>query len=292
MITTVKNQEDGAYLLDGVKQVPNDSRNSDYILIQNWILGKTEAWLALEDTFNAETAAHDNWLNIQSYDADLAQYEIDLAAYTDWVFSEENPVRPAEPEIITKPEGYHTQTEVDDSVIKHSEWQSGWTEWQADTDPLKPETYWVPESVILLIPGDIPEPTITALIAPVPNTPDPQFSLEELKTNKKNELKLACNVDIETGFDSDALGVTYTYESTLKDQLNIAGAFISGSTLDFTVIDGANNKLRVSHTTAQMTQVFNDGVSVMQTKKNALYILLGNVDSAADEAAVAAVVWT
>ena len=60
---------------------------------------------------------------------------------------------------------------------------------------------------------------------------------------------------------------------------------------DFTVIDGANNKLRVSHNTTQMNQVFSDGVAIMQTKKNTLYVLLGNVDSAADEAAVAAIVW-
>jgi len=37
--------------------------------------------------------------------------------------------------------------------------------------------------------------------------------------------------------------------------------------------------------------VFTDGVAVMQTKKSSLYVLLGDVDSAVDEAAVNAIVW-
>jgi len=121
--------------------------------------------------------------------------------------------------------------------------------------------------------------------------PDSQYTLAELRTNKKLELKSACSADLESGFVSDALGTDYTYESTLKDQTNISGAAQAGITVDFTVIDGADNKLRVSHNTTQMNQVFSDGVAIMQTKKNTLYVLLGNVDSAADEAAVAAIVW-
>lgn len=121
--------------------------------------------------------------------------------------------------------------------------------------------------------------------------PDAQFTLAETKTNKKSELKEDCNVDIEGGFTSSATGVNYTYESTQKDQTNIAGAAQAGTTLDFTVIDTNGDKLRVSHAAAQMQQVFTDGVAIMQTKKSALYALYTDVDNAVDEAAVAAIVW-
>jgi len=121
--------------------------------------------------------------------------------------------------------------------------------------------------------------------------PDSQYTLAETKTNKKNELRGDCRADIEGGFTSSATGTLYTYESTQKDQMNISGAAQANTTLDFTVIDGSDNKIRVSHTGVQMNQVFTDGVAVMQTKKSSLYVLLGDVDSAADEAAVNAIVW-
>jgi len=126
---------------------------------------------------------------------------------------------------------------------------------------------------------------------PGAQVPDSQFTLTEVKDNKKVELRGDCRNDIESGFTSNATGTSYTYESTQKDQTNIAGAAQANITLDFTVIDGSSNKIRVSHTGVQMNQVFTDGVGVMQTKKSTLYTLLGDVDSAVDEAAVAAINW-
>jgi hypothetical protein len=122
--------------------------------------------------------------------------------------------------------------------------------------------------------------------------PDSQYTLSELKVNKKSELKQACREDIEGGFSSTGTGTLYTYESSQKDQVNISGAAQSNVTLDFTVIDGSNNKIRVSHTATQMNQVFVDGVTEMQTKKSNLYTLLAQVDSAVDEAAVNLVVYS
>lgn len=120
---------------------------------------------------------------------------------------------------------------------------------------------------------------------------DSQFTLAELKVAKISELKASCSLDLESGFTSNALGTNYDYESSLKDQLNISGAAQAGVTLDFTVIDGVGNKLRVSHNATQMQQVFTDGLVIMQQKKNALYILLSSVNSAADESALNAIVY-
>jgi hypothetical protein len=283
-ITTVKHLENG-YLVDGIMSVPLSSKNSAYIAVENWIIGKTEDWLQLESIFNAETSIHDNWLKIQSYDADLAQYAIDIAAY-------EADTSLDIPEGIAKPKGYYTQEEVDASVLAHTEWQTGKDAWDISTDEFKGDTYYIIETIILQIPGDMVEPTITPLPVLVPNTVDSQFSLDEIKENKKTELKISCNTDIESNFTSNATGIDYDYESTLKDQINISGAAQANTTVDFTVIDGTGNKLRVSHNATQMQQVFTDGVVVMQTKKNALYILLGNVDSAVDETAINAIVWS
>ena len=121
---------------------------------------------------------------------------------------------------------------------------------------------------------------------------DSQFTLDELKDNKRAELKAACAADIESGFTSNAMGMDYDYESSVKDQLNIVGAAQAGTTLDFTVIDGVGNKLRVSHSAAQMQQVFTDGVTEKQNKKNNLYSFLSSVNSAANEAAVAAITYS
>jgi len=126
---------------------------------------------------------------------------------------------------------------------------------------------------------------------PGAQTPDAQYTLEETKTNKKNELRSDCRSDIEGGFTSNATGTLYTYESTQKDQMNISGAAQANTTLDFTVIDGSDNHIRVSHTGVQMNQVFGDAVAIMQTKKSTLYSLYTDVDNAIDEAAVNAINW-
>jgi len=290
-ITTVKIQTSG-YLVDGIKSVPEAPGNVEYIAVKDWELGKTHDWLILEETFNFETATHDNWLKIQSYEADMAQYAIDLTAYETWTFSESTPVQPDMPEAPTKPKGYYTVEEAGDSVVAHNEWQVGYDAWVADTDPMKPDSYWVTEPEIYLVPGAIVEPTITPLPTLVPNIAEPQYTLDEIKDNKKVELKRDCNLDIESNFESSAMGTTYDYESTLKDQINISGAAQSGITVDFSVIDSNGDKIRVSHNTTQMNQVFIDGVAVMQTKKDSLYVLLAQVDVAVDEAAVNAIVWS
>lgn len=289
-ITTVKLQENG-YLLDGIMSVPNDPKNTAFIAIENWKLGKTHDWLELEKIFNEETAAHLNWTKIQSYEADIVQYNADIDAYNLWEWTIDDQIQPDLPEGVPKPKGYYIQEEVDQSAVDHVIWQAGYDAWVADTDPLKPSAYWVKETEIKLRPINLVEPTITPLATLVPNTPEPQFTLDEIKENRKEVLKTDCKADIESGFVSNALGMDYTYESTLKDQLNILGATTANTTVSFTVIDGIGNKLRVSHSASQMNQVYTDGVAIMQTKKDALYILLTQIDSAIDESAVNAIEW-
>jgi hypothetical protein len=115
---------------------------------------------------------------------------------------------------------------------------------------------------------------------PGTQTPDPQYTLDEAKVLKIIELKKACGVDISSGFKSSATGTEYTYESTIKDQLNIAGAAQTGVDLDFTVIDSSGKKIRVPHTASEIHTVFIEGVTIIQTKKQNLYSLLDQVDAA------------
>lgn len=176
MINTVKIQNDG-YLVDGNKSVPNNPNNTDYQAVQRWLEGKTDDWLELEKTFNQETEAHDNWVDITTYEARLAQYEIDIVEYNDWVAA--GSIEPAlvEPIFPVKPKGYYTLDEVDASQAKYDQWV-------IDEAAFVPDefnaTYPVPAPEVFKRPIDLVEPTITPLPAPVPNVPEPEFTQAEL----------------------------------------------------------------------------------------------------------------
>ncbi len=198
MITEVQIQDTGFKTNDGF--VPNDTSNRHYQEVQRWLLGKTPDWLLLEQTFNEETLAQANWVDIQNYEADYAQYLLDKAVYDDWKWSQADPIRPPEPEFVPKPEGYYTQEEVDASVAEHDEWQIGYDSWVADTIHDTPYTYWVAEPKVLLRPIDISEPTITPLPAPVPNVPDPSLTEVEYIQNKRNIIKTDFEASCTQGF--------------------------------------------------------------------------------------------
>lgn len=159
MITSVKLQNSG-YLVNGNKSVPNDPRNTDYQAVQRWLIGHTDDYLIALKAYNDSVADHDNWLAIQSYETDIATYEADLAAYNDWVFSLESPDKPKLPTLPVKPQGYYTQEEVDAS------------------------------EGVLKRPADIPEPTVLDEPVAVPNTPDPEFTAEELAEKAANQYKV------------------------------------------------------------------------------------------------------
>lgn len=180
MINTVKINSNG-YLVDSIKHIPNDPRNTDYQAVQRWLEGKTDEWLALEETFKAETLAHDNYIDITTYEGRLAQYEIDIVAYTDWNGEGDKPIEPIFP---VKPKGYYTIDEVTNSQIKVDEWLA----LQADFIPVDGSEFNLPEPELLYRPIDLIEPTITPLPAPIPNVPEDEFSVEEIESKRMSDI--------------------------------------------------------------------------------------------------------
>lgn len=162
--------------------------------IQNWLAGKDDEWLALEETFNAETLAHDNYIDITTYDARLAQYEIDIVAYTDWDGEGDKPEEPIFP---VKPKGYYTADEADASVILQMEWQTL-------KDAFVPDEFGgefnTPKPEILFMPAELTEPTITPLPAPIPNVPEDEFSVEEIESKRMSDITAEATRVIEAEF--------------------------------------------------------------------------------------------
>lgn len=174
MIQTVK-QLDNGYLVNGVMSVPNDPANSDYATVALWLEGKTDDWLELEAQHNASIAAHDNWLAIQSYESDWQTYLELQAEYDAWT-PESGNLSPESPVAPIMPEGYWTQEEVDLSIVEHDAWTL-----ERDTfESVEGSVFIKPEPIIKLRPVDLTEPVIIELPAPVPNTPEPQFTQAEL----------------------------------------------------------------------------------------------------------------
>ena len=114
-------------------------------------------------------------------------------------------------------------------------------------------------------------------------TPDPQYTLDEEKSLKKEELRQDCKSAIQGGFTSSATGTEYTYQSDEKDQINLIGANQAGVDMEYTVIDGTGNKVRVQHTVAQLLTVFSDGVAAKQAHINNLYAKYALVDAASSK---------
>jgi len=74
-------------------------------------------------------------------------------------------------------------------------------------------------------------------------------------------LKQACREKIEGGFVSSALGAPHTYASTIEDQINLIGAASTATNMLYQCTDSNGVKAEVMHTSAQIWQVFADGVA-------------------------------
>lgn len=174
MINTVKIQGTG-FLVNGTMSVPNAQGNRHYRKVQDWLIGKTADWKAVEQQHIAETNTYDNWVAIQSYETNLATYQADLAAYNAWTPGAETE-QPIEPTAVVKPQGYYTQIEVDESIVEHDDWvvlQSAFVSEEGSV-------FSLPEPELKQRPLGITEPTVITLPAPVPNTPDPEFTQAEI----------------------------------------------------------------------------------------------------------------
>ena len=119
--------------------------------------------------------------------------------------------------------------------------------------------------------------------------------LEQKKSEKINEINVACAKAITSGFSSDALGDTHTYQSEQTDQLNLIGVVIAGQDDYFKCgIEDADGNVTWNyekHTIAQLQQVLQDGKVHKQgllQKANTLKTQVANATTIAD---VEAIVW-
>ena len=186
----VKLQGSGC-LVNNQKSVPNDPRNTDYQAVQRWLIGHTDEWLALKAEHDKAQAEHDNWLKIQSYEQDVIDSNESFRLWEEWKLTDRTTPEPDVIYVPEKPEGYYTQEEVDASQAKWDEWNN--------SEPLESESgdsyqylidKWAnSEPVVLKRPVDIPEPVVPVLPDPVPNTPEPEFSEEELHEQLKQSVR-------------------------------------------------------------------------------------------------------
>ena len=105
--------------------------------------------------------------------------------------------------------------------------------------------------------------------------------LDKSRQEKINQLKIDCNIAIQSGFKSDALGEDYHYDSEMpQDQTNILGARIAGVDMPFTCTDSNGVKAERLHTAQQIVAVFNAGMMHILTNKAKYYSLVESVNTA------------
>lgn len=120
---------------------------------------------------------------------------------------------------------------------------------------------------------------------------NPPQTLESAQATKVTEINATCAAAIVGGFASSALGTPHTYDSALEDQLNLIGAVSLGIDLPYRCADAAGVKEFRLHTAAQLAQVAADGAAIKLAALEKAAALKAQVQAAADEAAVEAVVW-
>jgi hypothetical protein len=93
------------------------------------------------------------------------------------------------------------------------------------------------------------------------------LDLAEYRNSKANEINIACSNYIIAGFNSSALGVTYSYPSGQIDQINLMASVTDsynptnpvGWTTSFWCADSLGNWAFTPHTADQIRQVGSDG---------------------------------
>lgn len=127
----------------------------------------------------------------------------------------------------------------------------------------------------------------------VSRTQDADYLLVVAKQNKLSDLQTKCNNALST-FTSSALGTVHTYLSGQSDMLLIEAEdrYMNSADWDglpvlwYTIESGD-----VSHSKAQMHQVYIDGRNNVQTVKYKMKNLVAQVNAATTAAQVSAIVW-
>lgn len=98
---------------------------------------------------------------------------------------------------------------------------------------------------------------------------DLDMMLAKLHQQKLDMIKSSCARHIESGFDSDALGDRYRYDSALVDQVNLAGLIQSKFDALCACYGTDNEKVYREHTAAQLQNV---GRHLVKHKQAALVL--------------------
>jgi hypothetical protein len=132
------------------------------------------------------------------------------------------------------------------------------------------------------------------------DAPPPPLTPAETAVQRITALSTACEVAIVSGFTSDALGTSHTYQSDRDDQLNLIGAVSAAADMPFKCADATGAWGYRLHTAAQLRQVLNDGAAVKLTHLQTFGIKRTQVDAIVADAtltdnekrtAIDAVVW-
>lgn len=84
------------------------------------------------------------------------------------------------------------------------------------------------------------------------------LDIQVLKDKKVEELSASCEIEIISGFISNALGTGHLYQSDRDDQLNLLGVQGSDGAFKCSVDNGVTWEY-VLHTSAQLSTVLSDG---------------------------------
>lgn len=131
---------------------------------------------------------------------------------------------------------------------------------------------------------------------PLPVPSDMAPSLEQAKQDRINEINLACEETILSGFISSALGEPHGYDSQIEDQLNLIGAALAaaaGQSVEFRCYHGAvtGQKEWHLHTPQQMQQVYMDGLVYKVTQLKKATTLKNQVNAATTVEEVNGITW-
>lgn len=114
--------------------------------------------------------------------------------------------------------------------------------------------------------------------------------LDLLKEDRLILLKEECYNSIKSGFESNALGSTHTYQSDRDDQLNLIGAIASGEDTLFKCFDGSAWSYK-NHTPQQLKAVINDGKQVKLLHLQKYGTLKDKIVSALSKTELESIVW-
>lgn len=116
--------------------------------------------------------------------------------------------------------------------------------------------------------------------------------LEIAKGDKIREIETAYEDTVHTCFPSNSLGSVYWYHSDLEGHVNLIGAVLANQDVPYRCSLTKMGALSfITHTAAQIQQVFQDGVTIKIGAIQNRATKLAAVESATTVAEVEAIIW-